>query len=87
MRTHDFGPGNRCWGHDFTITKVHDSGQRLEVSGWGHDGALIQPGDYVILAQGDQRSTRYQVQEIERVMDPDDMWHATLVFAPRQAAA
>jgi hypothetical protein len=47
---------------------------------------MIQPGDYLLLAQGEHRSTRYQVQVIERAMDPNDMWHATLTFAPRQAA-
>jgi sugar (pentulose or hexulose) kinase len=82
-KTHDFGPGCRYWGHDYTITKVLDSGQRISVSGWGHDGVLIQEGDYLLLDKGQDRSTRYQVEDIQRVMDPDDMWHATLVFAPR----
>lgn len=83
--THDFGPGHRCWGHDYTITKVHDGGQRIQASGWGHDGRLIQEGDYLLLDKGSQRSTRYQVEKIERVMDPNDMWHATLTFAPRSS--
>lgn len=82
-KTHDFGPGRRCWGHDYTITKVHDGGRRIQASGWGDDGVLIQRGDYLILDKGGQQSTRYQVEEIERVMDPNDMWHATLTFAPR----
>jgi hypothetical protein len=84
--THDFGPEHRCWGHDYAITRVHDRGQRLHVSGWGHDGRLIQEGDYLILEQKEKRSTRYRVEDIERVMDPPDMWHATLTFAPRQAS-
>lgn len=85
--THDFGPGRRCWGHDYAISRVHNKGQRLHASGWGCDGALIQEGDYLLMDKGGGRSTRYQVEEIERVMEPNDMWHATLVFAPRDATA
>jgi hypothetical protein len=36
--------------------------------------------------KGKGRSTRYQVEKIERVMDPPDMWHADLAFAPRTYA-
>lgn len=84
--THDFGPGRRYWGHDYCIDKVHDGGERIQTSGWGHDGRLIQEGDYLILDKGAGRATRYQVQKIERVMDPPDMWRADLSFAPRQYA-
>lgn len=86
-RTHDFGPGRRCWGHDYSIDKVLDGGQRIRASGWGHDGRLIEEGDYLLLEAPDRkRATRYQVQKIERVMDPPDMWHAELSFAPRTYA-
>lgn len=81
-KTHDFGPGRRYWGHDYTLFKVIDGGRRLRASGWGHDGVLIKKGDYLLL-DGGERATRYQVEEIDRVMDPDDMWNAVLVFAPR----
>lgn len=85
--THDFGPGRRCWGHDYTLDKVLDGGQRVRASGWGHGGRLIREGDYLLLeAKGRQRATRYQVQKIQHLMDPDDMWHADLVFAPRTYA-
>lgn len=84
--THDFGPGRRCWGHDYSIDKVLDGGQRIRASGWGHDGRLIREGDYLLLDKDGTRATRYQVAVIERVMDPDDMWHATLAFAPRTYA-
>lgn len=83
-RTHDFGPGRRHWGHDYSISKVTDKGAHIQASGWGQDGALIQPGDYLLLeAPGERRATRYQVVAISRVMDPPDMWHADLAFAPR----
>lgn len=86
-RTHDFGPGRRGWGHDYSITKVHDGGQRIQASGWGDDGTIIKEGDYLLLDKDGQRSTRYRVEKIDREMDPNDMWHATLSFAPRQASA
>jgi hypothetical protein len=83
--THDFGPGRRFWGHDYCVDKVVAGGQRLHASGWGHDGRMIQEGDYLLLEdKGGRRATRYQVQKIERVMDPPDMWFAQLSFTPRQ---
>lgn len=87
-RTHNYGPGRRYWGHDVSITTNDDKGQKLRVSGWGNDGHVIREGDYLLLeAKGGQRSTRYQVAKIEHLMDPDDMWHADLVFAPRTYAS
>lgn len=83
--THDYGPGKRCWGHDFTITRVINEGQCLKVTGWGPlIGPMIRAGDYLILDRSDGRSTRYQVQDITYCLDPSDMWEATLAFAPRQ---
>lgn len=86
-RTHDFGPGFRGYGHDYCIGKVTDGGRQVRASGWGWDGRPIEVGDYLLLQSPDgQRATRYQVASIERVMDPPDMWHAELTFAPRQYA-
>ena len=85
--THDFGPGRRCWGHDYCIDKVIGNGQRLRVSGWGNGGRLIRAGDYLLLDKDGKRATRYQVETIRPVMDPPDMWHADLVFAPRTYAS
>jgi hypothetical protein len=85
--THNFGPGRRGWGHDYSISEVADGGQRVRASGWGHSGRVIREGDYLLLeAKGGKRATRYQVEKIQHVMDPDDMWHADLVFAPREYA-
>lgn len=80
---HDFGPGKRYWGHDFAITKVVDAGQRIHVSGWG---PRMKEGDFMLLANGG-RETRYRIVEYEPVMDPNDMWHVVLDFAPRQVPA
>ena len=80
--THDFGPGKRCWGHDFSISRVEDSGRRVHASGWG---PRMSVGDYILL-DNRGRETRYRIAECEPVMDPNDMWHAVLDFAPRQAS-
>ncbi|WP_407563351.1 hypothetical protein [Streptomyces sp. 184] len=83
-RTHDYGPGRRCWGHDFTIVRVLDGG-RVSAMGWGPIlTPRIRTGDYLLL---DNRgsATRYQVREIAYQMDPPDMWSACLDFAPRTA--
>ncbi len=81
--THDYGPGKRYWGHDYTFTPI-DDGQRGRATGWGKG---IRQGDYLLLANGDQ-STRYRVESIKygnsvSLGSPDDMWKATLTFAPR----
>ena len=80
--THDYGPGHRYWGHDYTFTPTA-GGQRGRAMGWGQG---IRTGDYLLLANG-HRSTRYRVESIEYMLDPDDMWAADLVFAPRTEAA
>jgi hypothetical protein len=83
--THDYGPGRRCWGHDFTISRVIDNGQQLHASGWGPAlGRQIRTGDYLLLEQSGGRTTRYRVQDVTYSLDPTDMWHATLTFAPRR---
>jgi hypothetical protein len=85
-RTHDYT--RRGWGHDYVIHHVIDDGQELRCSGWGPAfGNRIVRGDYLLLVSKPESqvdSTRYQVAEIEYHMDPQDMWAATLRFAPRQ---
>lgn len=75
--THDYT--RRSWGHDFTIMRIEDKGQRLGVSGWGHG---IEEGHFLILPNRD-KSTRYRVDKITYYSDPPDMWTADLSFAPR----
>lgn len=81
-RTHDFGPGNRSWGHDYTVNQIIDGGQRLRLTGWG---PCMNVGDYILLANG-QRASRYRIAEYKPVMDVDDMWRAVVDFAPRTYA-
>lgn len=81
--THDFGPGRRALGHDYTITRTVNGGQRVHVTGWG---PRMAEGDFILLANG-ERASRYRVVEYKPVMSVDDMWHAVLDFAPRLYAS
>jgi hypothetical protein len=84
--THNYGPGQRVWGHDYAVTQTADGGRQLKVSGWGPlIGPRIREGDYLLLQKDHDRDTRYQVADVRYESDPSDMWHATLNFAPRQA--
>jgi hypothetical protein len=63
-----------------------DGGQRAHIAAWS--GKKPQPGDYLILANGD-RTTRYRVESVDLCMnvDPPTMWTADLTFAPRDDRA
>lgn len=74
--THDYTV--RCWGHDFAFTPI-DGGMRGHVIGWG-DGLRV--GDYLILPNR-AATTRYRIEAVEYYVDPNDMWSADVVFAPR----
>jgi hypothetical protein len=75
-QTHDYTV--REWGHDYTFTPVED-GRRGQVVGWGTG---LQDGDYLLLRNGDG-STRYRIKRVAYFRDPEDMWRADVVFAPR----
>lgn len=78
-RTHDYTA--RYWSHDFGIREVNTDGT-LSAFGWGRG---IAEGDFLILPNNN-RSTRYRVGQIRYEIDPNDMWFAILVFAPRKEA-
>lgn len=86
-KTHDYGPGTRGYGHDYTW-EPESGGLRGHAIGWGTD---ISEGDYILLERSDGTGarllsdgrTRYRVVSISYYMDPKDMWSATLEFAPR----
>ncbi len=78
MTTHDYT--HRRWGHDFSITRVHDDGMRLDMMGWGEG---IRRGDYLILPNGES-DTRYRVDDVSYMVDPIDMWRIRASFAPRE---
>ena len=80
-KTHDYRRGNRGWGHDYTVSKVIDGGQKLDAMGWGTG---LQKGDYLLMqSNSESGETRYQITDISYFRDPEDMWSATLEFAPR----
>lgn len=78
QRTHNYSsPG---WGHRVIMGKKLDiRGLRWRVSGFGHG---VRKGDFLILPN-ESETTRYQVDEIDYYLDPKDMWHGVISFAPR----
>lgn len=75
--THDY---TKCgWGHDYCIHKIVDGGRQLHMSGWGRG---ISAGDFIVLTNG-SRTTRYRFETVDYYADPNDMWSATVSFAPR----
>ena len=79
--THDYRDHNRYWGHDIVFRPI-DGGHKASASGWGNG---LKRGDYILMSNGDGE-TRYKIDKIEYCLDPTDMWHADLSFAPRQQA-
>ena len=78
MKIHDYT--KRYWGHDFAILDIEKEGQVIEASGWGLG---LDKGDYVLFPN-DESSTRYKIKKIRYTLDPQDMWFATMKFAPRK---
>jgi len=76
-QTHDYS--NRYWGHDYTFTPI-DKGMKADITGWGYG---IKKGDYLILQNGPNETTRYKVDSIKYYGDPSDMFNIKATFAPR----
>lgn len=77
-QTHDYTV--RYWGHSYEILRLIDDGAKVSICG---HGLGIRTGDFVIFTNK-CGTTRYKVLEIEYRGDPNDMWFATMEFAPRQ---
>jgi hypothetical protein len=77
IKTHDFS--HSVWGNA-VYYKVLDDGMVLDAHGFRKGIAV---GDYIIIGQANNKSTRYKVDKIKYCTDPSDMWFATLSFAPR----
>lgn len=81
--THDMT--KQGWGHGISI--FHDISPEVDGTLYkavGHSQALVQQGDYIILAGDTEgRTTRYVVDKIDYKRDPRDMFEATLRFYPR----
>ena len=78
MRNHDLSM--QVWGNNYNVMDVRNKGMQVDLVGWCKG---IKSGDYLLLKQGDG-TTRYLVDSIRYVGDPDDMWFAETSFAPRE---
>jgi hypothetical protein len=78
-QTHDYGPGRRFWGHDYSFKMTGPSSGR--VTGWGHG---LRKRDFILLADQHGGRARYLIENIEYADNPNDMWFADVIFSPRQ---
>lgn len=77
--THDYRAPRRRYGWDLAYEPL--PGNELDAHGWGHG---LSKGDYVLLTNPrTSEDTRYQIKRLRYCDRPDDMWFATLSFAPR----
>jgi hypothetical protein len=76
-KTHDYT--RRGWGHDYTFRPIK-GGMAGHMLGWGQG---IQEGDYLIIENGPNDSSRYMVDKISYSKETQDMWTAKVSFAPR----
>lgn len=70
----------QTWGNNYNIMEIHEKGMRVDLVGWRRG---VKSGDYLLLKQG-EGTTRYLVDSIRYVGNPDDMWFAETSFAPRE---
>jgi hypothetical protein len=77
VTTHDYT--RLSWGHNYTFKPVR-GGLEGQMLGWGKE---IRAGDFLLLQNGD-KTTRYRIRDIRYYVDPEDMWEAWVVFAPRK---
>lgn len=69
------------WGHNITFISIRPDGMCASVIGHGYG---VQEGDFLILADGLRRTTRYRIAHWAQKR-PSDCWAAELEFAPRAA--
>lgn len=79
-QTHDYGPGRRFWGHDYTYTPGVDA-DKGSAMGWGYG---LRNGDFLLLDDQHGGRARYLIDKVRYVGNPQDMWSADLTFSPRQ---
>lgn len=79
-RTHDFTKSNQGRGHSIGWRLATPDGHRLSAYGWGSG---LENGDYLLLSNG-PNVARYQVTDLDYMVDPKDQFFCTLVYAPRQ---
>ena len=69
------------WGSNISITSIQDDG--LFIKGFVWTKGKLAIGDYLILPHEDGGTTRYQIQDLNQMDDPSDMYKVYLKFAPR----
>ena len=83
-RTIDFGT-RRGWGHDYTYKPTSEGGLTAQITGWSTPRPMA--GDYLILQDGPDRTTRYQATDVRHYSNVNDMWTGSFVVAPRPPIA
>jgi hypothetical protein len=58
---------------------LSDDGSEATLAGWGEG---LKEGDFMLLKNGPD-ATRYKIVTIKYMRDPEDMWAAEVIFAPR----
>ena len=78
-KTHDLS--SRTWGNNYSVMSIENKGHTINLTGWRKG---ISIGDYLIICNGSD-TTRYIVQQIDYQDNPEDMFFATVRFAPRDS--
>lgn len=76
-KTHDYSCPS--WGRSVEVLSVSDSGMTAKVLGFGTG---VKEGDFLILPNGNDGTTRYRVKKL-RHKRPADCWAADIEFQPR----
>ena len=65
------------------VFSVRDEGAEITVSGWDYGHHRFKQGQKVLLIQQDGTETRYEVDDVESMMNPKDQYFMRMKFAPR----
>ena len=80
-RTIDFS--RRGWGHNYNVLSATDGGKRLRLATWSTP--TPNEGDFLILCNTNDETTRYRAEEVTSCSGVDDMSIVEASFAPRGA--
>lgn len=79
-----FDLSKRAWSNNYDVMQIVNNGERLHLCVWTVENLKV--GDYLILKNG-AGTTRYQIENVQRMSDPPDQSFVDVVFAPREAPA
>lgn len=60
-------------------------GERITIAGFNFDRRKFKEGDFLILKNEGNTTTRYQIEKCDFPGDPDDQYFLRCKFAPRPA--